>query len=96
MRAVNGVTTIGATRTKVLDENFRRSFATFTNNSDEDISLLFGDSGADGSGQILKPAGGTYEINSTNEWTGYVYAICASGSKNLAWSEITRSENARE
>ena len=88
---MNKSSTIGTDRTIVLDENPRRLFATFTNNSVEDITLLLGDSGAVGAGIVLKSGGGMYEINLTNPWNAPVYAICTSGSMELSNIEVTGS-----
>ncbi|BAY77957.1 hypothetical protein NIES25_44270 [Nostoc linckia NIES-25] len=67
----------------VLNNNSARAYAAFVNNSSSDITLILGDKkdAAVGKGIILKPRGGSYEINSTNLYVGKVSAISLNASK---------------
>ncbi|ALF52983.1 hypothetical protein ACX27_09170 [Nostoc piscinale CENA21] len=68
---------------EVLNENSNRQYAVFVNNSLYDITLILGDKskGTVGKGIILKPRGGSYEINQTNLYVGKVSAISANNCK---------------
>lgn len=82
---------VGSASTLALAENQARIAAIFTNMSNEAIDLAFGGAAVSGSGIRLAPAGSAdsrYEINAMNLFTGAVYAICASGSKNLGVVEV--------
>ncbi|MEH2139900.1 hypothetical protein [Nostoc sp.] len=67
----------------VLSANSGRSYAAFINNSSIDITLILGDkaNAAVGKGIILKPRGGSYEINSNNLYIGKVSAIATNNCK---------------
>lgn len=71
-----------------------RKQATFVNLSDANIGLALGglDSGIStavvNEGIVLFPRGGSYEINSTNMWTGPIYAISTAGGKELALMDV--------
>jgi len=86
--ARNGKTAVGATSTVVLNEEPQRRRASFVNDSDETIYLSKG--GASANQGITLKIGGSYE--DVPDPSGYIYrgiysAICASGAKNLSWSE---------
>ncbi|MBD2492392.1 hypothetical protein [Aulosira sp. FACHB-615] len=68
---------------KVLSENGNRQYAVFVNNSLYDITLILGDKskGTVGKGIILKPRGGSFEINQSNLYIGEVSAISANNCK---------------
>ena len=67
----------------LLNANNTRSYAAFVNNSSVDITLILGDrtNAAIGKGIILKPRGGSYEINSNNLYIGKVSAIATNNCK---------------
>jgi len=75
--------TVGSSSTLALSEDRTRVFARFTNDSDEVIYLMLGENAVMNQGIRLAAAGGAWEINSDNRYTGSVYAICTSGSKKL-------------
>lgn len=78
---------IGAGSTPALALNEDRRFAVFVNDSDETIYLNLTGTAVMNQGIRLNANGGSYEINSTNLYTGIVTAICASGAKNLCVTE---------
>lgn len=63
----------------VINANPARRYAAFINNSNVDITLILGESnqGSIGKGIILKPRGGSYEIDANNLYVGRVCAISA-------------------
>lgn len=67
----------------ILNANSARSYAAFINNSSVDITLILGDktNAAVGKGIILKPRGGSYEINSNNLYIGKISAIATNNCK---------------
>ena len=75
--------TIGSSSTDVLAAAPTRVYALFQNDSDETVYLYLGATAAANKGIRLSASGGSYEITTTNLYTGVVKAICASGSKNL-------------
>ena len=79
--------TIGATTTLALAANTSRLYASFVNDSTEDIYLAFGADAVMNTGVLLKAGGGSYEITAVNRFTGAVNAICATGSKKLCVTE---------
>ena len=85
--STSGAVTVGNTDTSVLAANNSRKSATFVNDSDESIYLQLGAAAVLNEGIRLNAAGGSYEINHTNLFTGAVNAICTSGSKVLTVTE---------
>lgn len=79
--------TIGATSTTVLAANTNRNFVDIVNDSDETIYVALASAAVMNEGIPLIAHGGSFEINATNMFTGAIYAICSSGSKNLAVTE---------
>ncbi len=77
----------GATSTKVMNKKGERVYAVFINDSNETIYLSLGSAAVMNSGIRLNANGGVYEINNFRPFKGDVYAICSSGSKNLAMFE---------
>lgn len=76
--------------TLVLSANPQRVFARFTNDSDEEIYLMLGETAKKNRGIRLDKAtnpNNFWEINNDNRYIGSVYAICSSGNKNLVISE---------
>lgn len=67
----------------ILGINKTRAYACFVNNSSGEITLILGSSstGSINKGVILKPGGGSYEINALNLYLGKVSAISASNSR---------------
>jgi len=87
---------VGATSTLVLPTKASRVFARLTNDSNEVIYLMLGETARMNQGMRLNPAGTTrdfWEINSTNLYNGAIYAICASGNKNLLILEDSPSQS---
>lgn len=85
--ATTGKVAVGAVSTAVLAANATRIFAQFVNDSDEEIYLDLSATAVMNEGIRLNRAGGSFEINLTNLYTGAVRAICASGGKNLTVTE---------
>jgi non-ribosomal peptide synthetase component E (peptide arylation enzyme) len=86
----NGQTAVGATSTEVLRGNNNRKKATFVNDSDEAIYLCKGTPATINQGIRLNAAGGN--LVDEPDTLAYLYrgpwtAICASGAKNLTWTE---------
>ena len=83
----NSLTTVSAL---VLAEDALRKHATLVNASDVGIWLAFGEAAVVGTGVFLAAAGGSYEIDGNNLFTGEIYAIAASGAgKVLAGAEFS-------
>ncbi|MBA7481124.1 hypothetical protein ES707_16594 [subsurface metagenome] len=78
---------IGAVSTVVLAANANRIYAEFVNDSDETIYLDESATAVMNEGIRLNAQGGSFEIGSTNLYTGAITAICASGGKNLTVTE---------
>jgi hypothetical protein len=83
----NTAVTVGAVSTAVLAAQATRRWAIFTNDDDESIYLAFNAAALMNKGIILAADGGKYEITRDTPWAGTVYAICASGGKNLCVME---------
>ena len=62
---------------QVLDANPNRIYAVFINSGNSDITLVLGDKDTAilESGIIVKPNGGSFEINQFNLYTGIVSAV---------------------
>ena len=93
MATSTGVT-VGSSSTLALAANGARKRAILTNDSDEVIYLNLNGAAAEANKGIrLNASGGSVTIdNSDDNQTGYnnttaIYAICASGSKNLCVHE---------
>lgn len=86
-KTTNDGVTVANTTTEVLAANNDRSFARFSNDSDEVIYLALGAAAVANKGIRLAPGTTAYdssfELNSTNLFKGAVNAICSSGSKIL-------------
>jgi hypothetical protein len=78
---------IAATTTLALAANANRVYASFVNDSNEDMYLAFGAAAVLHTGVLVKASGGSYEITHANLFKGQVNAICASGTKVLCVSE---------
>jgi len=85
----SGSVSIASTSTLITGTNLSRATATFVNDSDEAIYLGLGTIAYMNAGIRLNAFGGSYEINGMNQYSGSVYAICSSGTKNLCYTEIT-------
>ena len=79
---------VGTTSSIVLAANDDRRAATFVNDSDTVIYLALGPSASLNSGIRLNPAGGSFEINYNNRYSGAISAICSANNKNLCITEI--------
>ena len=83
-----GAVSVGATSTVVLAANADREYACLVNDSDEAIYLGLGQAAGLNAGVRLNANGGSYEITTFgNRFTGSINAICASGGKNLTYTE---------
>lgn len=83
--------TVAAKSEQVLAARTSRVTAVFINDSDEVIYMALGTTAEMNKGIRLNPNGGSYEINLTNMYEGAIYAICASGGKNLCIQETYRT-----
>ena len=85
--ATTGKISVGAVSTAVLAANANRIFAQFVNDSDEEIYLDLSDTAVMNEGIRLNANGGSFEIGSTNLYTGAVTAISGVAAQNLTVSE---------
>lgn len=76
--------TVGNTSTKILSKKSGRRYACFTNDSDETIYLSYGEDAVINSGIRINANGGVAELDGRKLFRGDVYAICASGGKNIS------------
>lgn len=83
--------TVGNTTTAILPANTDRGYASFVNDSDEDIYLGLGVAAVMNRGKRLNANGGSFEINLTDLFKGAVNAICSSGGKIITVDEIERA-----
>ena len=84
---------IGSTPTIIIERNPDRKKVVFVNNSDEDISVAPETGAIVGYGIIIKANGGAMTDEPDlqgNMHLGSWWGICASGSKNLAVTEMSR------
>ena len=86
--ANDGKVSVLATSTTVRPINRSRKFLFLCNDSDETIYVSLGATAVINQGIRLNAAGGSVLIDEKH--TGKVSAICASGSKNLTFSENKR------
>lgn len=84
---VNTKADIGSTSTLVLSANSQRRFLFLVNDSDEAIYVSLGSAAVMNEGILLTAGGGALTLDIASMWLGAIYAICASGSKNLTISE---------
>jgi hypothetical protein len=88
--ANNDSVTVAVTSTEVIAANRIRAYAAITNDSDEIVYLSFGSAAVLNSGVRLNPRGGSFEIGGSGDsYFGSVYAICASGGKNVTVVEFS-------
>lgn len=85
-QAISDSATVGVTSTKILNAKSGRRFAIICNDSNEDIYLSLGASAVLNKGGVLSP-GGVLNIDGTCPFKGEIYAICASGGKNICTLE---------
>jgi hypothetical protein len=85
----HSVVTVGSSSTTVLNANDNRTYALLINDSDETIYIKLGATAVANEGIRINANGGSYEISPANAnlFTGYIRAICASGSKKLLVTE---------
>ena len=83
--AVTRVIACGATAVEVAPDNPGRTYALLVNDDPTSpVYLGLGDSSvAVGHGIRLNVAGGSFEINLTNPWTGPIYAAAAAAANLL-------------
>lgn len=81
---------VAAASTLVIAANPKRIDLVLVNDSDEAIYLARGNAAVMNAGIRLNATGGSYEIKYDNMFLGAIYAICASGQKNLTISEGVR------
>jgi hypothetical protein len=84
--------TVGTSSTEVLPANDFRQRVMLVNSTDEEISVSLGPAALSGYGIILEPNGGSFVDEPDNEnwiFTGPINAICASGGKDLAVTELS-------
>lgn len=89
LKTVDYSGSIANSSTRVMDENPTRVYASFVNDSDEEIYLALGSDATGSKGIRLNANGGSYEINLQNPFYGHIEAICASGGKNLCVVELS-------
>jgi len=77
---------VGPVSYVVMDKNADRMGATFVNDGSNVVYLCLGGIATIG-GIRLNAAGGSYEINSTNLFTGQVSAITSSGTTDIVMME---------
>ncbi|BAY74182.1 hypothetical protein NIES25_51640 [Nostoc linckia NIES-25] len=82
-KCTNDEKSLNANGTLLLEANANRSYAIFVNNSNIDITLVLAESAnaVNKKGVIIKPRGGSYEINQNNLYTGKISAVAASNCK---------------
>ncbi|MDZ8139624.1 MAG: hypothetical protein RM049_30770 [Nostoc sp. DedQUE04] len=82
-KCTNDEKSLNTNVTLLLDANANRTYAIFVNNYSIDITLILGKSSnaVKNKGIIIKPRGGSYEINKHNLYTGKISAIAASNCK---------------
>jgi hypothetical protein len=78
-----GSATVASTSTKILDAVSGRKYTTVVNDSNEVIYINLGGPAELNKFIRLNANGGAYEIGGDNPFTGEVFAICASGGKNV-------------
>ena len=78
---------VGSTSTLVLASNLQRRYLFLVNDSDEAIYVSLGSAAVMNEGILLTAGGGALTLDIASMWLGAIYAICASGSKNLTISE---------
>jgi hypothetical protein len=84
---VNSGVLVGSTSTFILAANSSRRFLFLVNDADEDIYVSLGSAAVMNEGVLLTAGGGALTLDTTSMWQGAIYAICASGNKNLAVCE---------
>ena len=78
---------ITTTSREVLHDNPLRRYALLVNDSDSAFYISLGQAAAANKGIRINSAGGSYEINSTNLFTGPVHAISTAVTKKLMVTE---------
>lgn len=86
---INTRTVVGTSSTLVLAANSSRRFLFLVNDSDENIYVSLGAAAVANEGILLTAGGGALTLDIASMWQGAIYAICASGGKNLTVSEGT-------
>lgn len=78
-----------ATSQMVLSDNLRRYYALLVNDSDTVCYLMLGSEAVANRGIRLNAAGGSYEINLQNPWTGEIHAVSGGVNKRLTVLELS-------
>jgi hypothetical protein len=84
---INDSVSIGNVSTLVLAANPDRRYLFLVNDSDESIYVSLGSAAVMNTGILLTSQGGALTLDTTTMWTGSVYAISATGGKNLTICE---------
>ncbi|MBW4465672.1 MAG: hypothetical protein KME07_09560 [Pegethrix bostrychoides GSE-TBD4-15B] len=80
--------TVGTSSIQLLPPNPNRLQATFVNHHPSNkIWLNYGNSATAGSGLALMPAGGSYEINLTNPYSGLISAVGSGSGTTVSYME---------
>jgi len=86
-KARNGATVTVVGSVVALEPNARRIGATFVNDSGALMYLSKAAVAAVVTGILLRPNGGSYEINFTNPYYGPIAVACVGAGNNLVWTE---------
>jgi hypothetical protein len=78
--ATNATATVGNSSTTVLAANEARKRAIIVNSGANGVWLSFGATAVVGQGAYLAPAGGSFEIDPDELYTGAIKGIAAAGS----------------
>jgi hypothetical protein len=82
-KADNDSASLDTSSAELFADNRSRKYALIVNASDVGVWISFGEAAVIGTGAYLAPAGGSYEIDESNLWTGAVNGIAASGSNKV-------------
>lgn len=88
MTVLHLVKLLTATQEKILDNNPARRYCLLVNDSDSVCYIKLGVPAAANEGIRLNASGGSFEINTTNLWSGEIYAISTGASKRLMITEF--------
>lgn len=88
-RNVNNATAaVGAVSTTVLAANESRKRAIIVNAGSNGVWLSFGEAAVLGKGVYLAPAGGSFEIDPDELYTGVINGIAAAGPNTVGTAEF--------
>ena len=83
----NSSVIVADSSTIVLASNSSRRYLFLVNDSDESIYVSLGSPAVMNEGVLLTAGGGALTLDTTSMWRGAIYAICASGGKNITFAE---------